>query len=268
MDGSASTAFDPGTFRLGRVLVDPLSGLRLGSVPYLNAAPLVHGLPAVRTAVPSRLAGWLEDGTCDLAAALSLGAVLYRPDWRVLPSCGVASDGPVRTVMILHEGSLESQRGLAFDPASRTSNLLARWILKRVSGTDPWIGPEAKARVLIGDAAFAHDPSEGSDMGETWKALTGLPFVFAGWVAGGALARDGARLREIDAFLSERTRDDPVRLEEIALSQTAVASPVARVYLTDNIHHNLDARFRSGADRFAAELAGLGEGTGAIPWAC
>ncbi|HXP91644.1 MAG TPA: MqnA/MqnD/SBP family protein [Fibrobacteria bacterium] len=248
--------------------MDPLSGLRLGSVPYLNAAPLVHGLPAVRTAVPSRLARWLEDGTCDLAAALSLGAVLYRPDWRVLPSCGVASDGPVRTVMILHEGNLESQRGLSLDPASRTSNLLARWILKRVSGTDPWIGPGAKARVLIGDAAFAHDPSEGSDMGETWKALTGLPFVFAGWVAGGALARDGARLREIDAFLAERTAEDPVRLEEIALSQTAVAPRVARIYLTDNIRHNLDARFRSGADLFAAELAGLGEGTGAIPWAC
>jgi len=248
--------------------VDPLDGLRLGSVPYLNAAPLVHGLPGVRTAVPSRLARWLEDGECDLAAALSLGAVLSRPDWRVLPSCGVASDGPVRTVMIVHEGPLESHRGLALDPASRTSNLLARWLLKQVSGVDPWIGPQAHARVLIGDAAFAHAPAEGTDMGEKWKALTGLPFVFAGWVAGGALARDAVRLREIDAFLAERTGDAPSRLGEIAAAQTVVAPEVARTYLTDNIRHLLDARFRSGADRFAAELAELGEGTGAIPWAC
>jgi predicted solute-binding protein len=170
--------------------------------------------------------------------------------------------------MILHEGPLESHRGLIPDPASRTSNLLARWILKRVTGIDPRIGPGAKARVLIGDAAFAHDPAEGSDMGEKWKQLTGLPFVFAGWIAGGALARDAVRLREIDAFLAERTRDDSDRLEEIAVAQRVVAPEVARVYLTDNIRHNLDARFRSGADRFAAELAGLGEGTGAIPWAC
>lgn len=247
--------------------MDPLNGLRLGSVPYLNAAPLVHGL-RVRTAVPSRLATWLEDGTCDLAAALSIGAVLARPDWRVLPSLGVASDGPVRTVMILHEGALGGHRRLALDPASRTSNLLARWIMKREGGTDPEIASDARARVVIGDAAFAHDPSEGTDMGSAWKRLTGLPFVFAGWVAGGTLARDAARLAEIDAYLVERQRDAAGRLAEIAGDQTAVTPQVARAYLTDNIRYVLDDRFRSGADLFAAELAALGEGTGAIPWAC
>jgi len=247
--------------------MDPLSGLRLASVPYLNAAPLVHGL-RVRTAVPSQLATWLEEDTCDLAAALSIGAVLTRPDWRVLPSLGVASDGPVRTVMILHGGPLEKHHRLANDPASRTSNLLARWIMIRTGGSDPEIDPDAKARVVIGDAAFAHDPSEGTDMGSAWKLLTGLPFVFAGWVAGGRLARDASRLAEIDAFLVERHRGSGDRLAEIAEEQTVVAPEVARAYLVDNIRHVLDARFRSGADLFAAELAALGEGTGAIPWAC
>lgn len=247
--------------------MDPLSGLRLGSVPYLNAAPLVHGLK-VRTAVPSQLATWLEDGTCDLAAALSIGAVLSRPDWRVLPSLGVASDGPVRTVMILHQGPLEEHRRLSNDPASRTSNLLARWIMKRTCGVDPEIAHSAGARVVIGDAAFAHDPSEGTDMGSAWKRLTGLPFVFAGWVAAGALARDSVRLAEIDAFLLERFCGAKTQVEEIAAVQSVVAPHVARQYLTDNIRHILDGRFRSGADFFAAQLAGFGEGTGAIPWAC
>lgn len=247
--------------------MDPLSGLRLGSVPYLNAAPLVHGLK-VRTAVPSRLAMWLEEGTCDLAAALSLGAVLTRPDWRVLPSLGVASDGPVRTVMILHRGPLEDHRRLRYDPASRTSNLLARWIMKRASGEDPRIAHDAEAKVVIGDAAFAHDPSEGTDMGSAWKRLTGLPFVFAGWVAGGKLARDAVRLSEIDAYLLERHAGSADRLGEISETQTVVPPSVARRYLVDNIRHVLDGRFRSGADLFAAELGVLGEGTGAIPWAC
>jgi len=267
MARSADTSFHPGALGLGRILMDPLNGLRLGSVPYLNAAPLVHGLQ-VRTAVPSRLATWLEDGTCDLAAALSIGAVLTRPDWRVLPSLGVASDGPVRTVMILHREPLETQHRLATDPASRTSNLLARWILKRVGGIDPEIAPDAEARVVIGDAAFAHDPSEGTDMGSAWKRLTGLPFVFAGWVAGGKLARDAVRLAEIDSFLVERHDGSPDRLAEIATAQSVVAPAVASAYLVDNIRHVLDGRFRSGADLFAAELAVLGKGTGAIPWAC
>jgi chorismate dehydratase len=247
--------------------MDPLDGLRIGSVPYLNAAPLVHGLQ-VRTAVPSLLATWLADGSCDLAAALSIGAVLTRPDWRVLPSLGVASDGPVRTVMILHQGPLAGHRRLACDPASRTSNLLARWVMKRESGVDPRISPDCATRVVIGDASFAHDPAEGTDLGSAWKRLTGLPFVFAGWVAGASLARDPARLAEIDACLVERHRESSRHLDEIAASQSVVPPSQARRYLEDNIRHVLDDRFRCGADLFAREIKGLGEGTGTVPWAC
>jgi chorismate dehydratase len=247
--------------------VDPLRGLRLGAVPYLNAAPLVHGL-AVKAAVPSTLARWLDDGTCDLAAALSIGATLDRPDWRVLPSLGVASDGPVRTVMILHETPLEEVRTLVLDPASRSSNLLARWIIGQASGRAPEVAQRGQARVVIGDAAFAHDPSEGTDMGRAWKALTDLPFVFAGWVAGPSLSKDASRLREIDAFLSERSAGIPGFVEEIASSQSVVSAATARQYLTENIHFHLDARFRAGADLFAAEMTRLGEGAGAVPWAC
>jgi predicted solute-binding protein len=246
--------------------MDPLRGLRLGAVPYLNAAPLVHGLD-VKTAVPSTLARWLDEGACDLAAALSIGATLDRPDWRVLPSLGVAADGPVRTVMILHEAPLETVRGLVLDPASRSSNLLARWIVQRLSGHAPEIVPQGPARVVIGDPAFAHDPAEGTDMAQAWKDLTGLPFVFAGWVAGPALAREPARLREIDQFLSERIRDVDRDVEEIVVSQTVVPVGTARHYLTHNIRFSLDERFRAGADLFAAEMALLGEGAGAVPWA-
>jgi chorismate dehydratase len=246
--------------------MDPLRGLRLGAVPSLNAAPLVHGLP-VKTAVPSMLARWLDEGACDLAAALSIGATLDRPDWRVLPSLGVAADGPVRTVMILHESPLETLRELVLDPASRSSNLLARWIIRRASGHAPEIVRQGPARVVIGDAAFAHDPTEGTDMAQAWKNLTGFPFVFAGWVAGPALARETSRLREIDAFLSERMADLDRTVEEIAVSQTVVPAATARHYLTRNIHFPLDERFRAGADLFAAEMALLGEGSGAVPWA-
>lgn len=266
MAGPPEPPFGPRTLGLGRILMDPLRGLRLGAVPYLNAAPLVHGLP-VKTAVPSALARWLDEGECDLAAALSIGATLDRPDWRVLPSLGVAADGPVRTVLILHEKPLEEVRELVLDPASRTSNLLARWIVSRTAGTDPCIVERGAARVVIGDAAFAHDPSEGTDMGEAWKRLTGLPFVFAGWVAGPSLAKDATRLCEIDDFLRERTPDMRSVVEEIATTQTVVSADRARIYLTRNIQFSLEERFRAGADLFAKEMAGLGEGAGAVPWA-
>lgn len=247
----------------------PLRGLRVGANPYLNALPLVDGIPGVRPARPSDLARLLEREEIDLAAALSVGAALHRPDWRVLPSTGVGSDGPVRTVLLLHDLPLDRIRSLRPDPASGTSNLLARWICRRATGRNPSeAAADADARVVIGDAAFAHDPSEGTDMGAAWKEATGLPFLFAGWIAGPRLARDRVRLLEIDAWLVARGASEPGRLERISREQTVVPPATALDYLARNVHHRLDARFRAGADRFAAEVRAMGEGTGEVPWAC
>ena len=249
--------------------MDPLRGIRVGANPYLNALPLVDGIPGVRATRPSDLAGMLEREEIDLAAALSVGAVLDRPDWRVLPSTGVGSDGPVRTVLILHPSTLAEVRVLVPDPASRTSNLLARWLVQDASGREPSEdGTEGvRGRVVIGDAAFRHDPSEGTDMGEAWKERTGLPFLFAAWIAGPRLARDSTRLREIDDWLARRLEAASGRLDELAAEQDFLPIPEAREYLTRNVRHRLDERFRKWADRFAAEMRRLGEGTGEIPWA-
>ncbi len=237
-------------------------------MPYLNAKPLVHGLANVRTGVPADLARALERDECDLVAALSIGATLEHPTWRVLPSLGVAADGPVRTVMLLHTKPLASIDRIAFDPASRTSNLLAKWIVQTARGRVPQVDPASSNRVVIGDPAFSHDPSEGTDLARAWKEATELPFVFAGWVAGGALAKDTSRLSEIDAFLCDRHQAALEAIPEIAKHQSVIDPTLAEGYLRHHIQYKLDARFRSGADRFALELQQLGEGTGTVPWAC
>lgn len=253
---------------MGLLLTGPLRGLRIAAVPYLNAKPLVHGLANIRTGVPSELALALEQGRYDLVAALSIGATLAHPRWRVLPSLGVAADGPVRTVMLLHRPPLSEIDRIAFDPASRTSNLLAKWIVRSASGAAPVVDPSAPSQVVIGDPAFAHEPSEGTDLAEAWKSITGLPFVFAGWVAGETLSKDRNRLQEIDAFLSQRHEASMAAIGQIARSQSVVSATTAEAYLGSNIQYRLDARFRAGADRFARELQQSGEGTGSVPWAC
>lgn len=249
-------------------LTSPLRGLRIASVPYLNARPLIHGLPQVEQAVPSQLATWLDEGRCDLVAALSLGAVISRPRWKVLPSLGVAADGPVRTVLLLHEPPLAEVEAIRPDPASRSSNLLARWVVAKARGSWPREDPLASARVVIGDPAFSHLPEEGSDLAQCWKESTGLPFVFAGWVAGEQLARDESRLAEIDAFLVELHRSALGSLDQIASAQTVVAPELALSYLQENIRYRLDERCHQGANLFASEMARAGEGHGEVPWAC
>lgn len=245
----------------------PLSKVRIASVPYLNAAPLVHGLPDIRSAVPSRLAHWLDSGECDLAV-LSIGAALERPDWRVLPDLGVAADGAVRTVLVLHSGPLNKIRRLRLDPASRTSNLLAQIVVEESAGTAPEITDSADARVVIGDPAFAHDPDrEGTDLARAWKDHTGLPMVFAGWIAGRRLSQDAFLLQETRAALLEAWRANMANLTEIVESQTVVPPETARAYFRENIHYPLDQRFHAGADLFARKAAALGCGSGSVPWA-
>lgn len=246
--------------------MDALRDLRIAAVPYLNAAPLIHCMPAPDRAVPSKLAQWLDDDVCDLAT-LPLGAVLDRPDWRVLPSLGIAADGPVRTVLLVHHEKLQEIRQFQPDPASRSSNLLCRIVLKEASGADPKLAPTPTARVVIGDAAFKHDPaSEGSDLAQVWRDQTGLPMVFAGWVAAGKLAKDKKRLLEVDAALVEILRKGLNRMTEIVKAQNVVSSWTASDYLRRNIHYKLDDRFRQGADLFARKAAELGVGSGVVPW--
>jgi len=182
--------------------------LRVGSVPYLVARPLTEGLdqdPRVSLvlAEPSRLARGLADGSLDVALASSvLAAAAPRlPLWKDGPV--IASHGPIRSVLLFTRPELRSPREIrtwTADPASRTGRALAGLLLRDLweagatvidppPGADPFDAADAlgaDAVQLIGDAALqacADSPAwRPHDLGEAWRDLTGLPFVFAGWI--------------------------------------------------------------------------------------
>lgn len=246
---------------------DALEGLAIGTVPYLNVEPMAWGLESRARLRPAELALALEAGEIDLAT-LPVGALVGRPGWVALPSTGIASEGPVRTVLLEPLEALDTCDGFRPDPASRTSNLLARLLLSRRRGRDVAPDPASPLRVVIGDPAFAVGPDRSLDLASEWKSWTGLPFVFALWVAGPRLSGDPGRLALVDAALLERARAGLSHVDEICHSQRVVDPAVARSYLTDNLTLVLDDRFRAGADRFAAELERSGLARGGIRWAC
>lgn len=243
-----------------------IAGLRLGSVPYLNAEPLLDGLEAEIRVEPSRLMGALLSGEVDIGV-LSVGAALVH-NLRVLPSCGVASDGAVGSVFLLHEMPFQEVRRVHPDPASVTSNLLARILVERAgSGTWEEAKAEAQGRVLIGDAALSLESWLGTDLGKAWKDWTGLPFVFAAWVIGPRVAeRDWA---EVDAQLCEAAERGMSRQgrERCVAAQNVVGQKRAWEYL-EGLRHRLDGRYREGMARYAREAAQLGVGSGEVRWAC
>jgi len=246
---------------------DALEGLSIGTVPYLNVEPMAWGLESRSRLRPAELAAALERGDVDLAT-LPVGALIGRTDWVALPSTGIGSEGPVRTVLLEPLDALDRCDGFRPDPASRTSNLLARLLLSRRRGRDVPPDPGSALRVVIGDPAFAVDPANALDMASEWKAWTGLPFVFALWVAGPRLAGDPERLRRIDRLMREHAEDGLLHLDAICASQTVVAPDAARDYLSRNLTLLIDERFRAGVERFASELAFAGLSSGGVRWAC
>lgn len=239
--------------------------MKISSVPYLNARPLVHGLEnrprpdmALYYAVPSRLIEQLCVGEVDIAMA-STFALLEHPELHLLPGLGVTTAGPAWSVRLLSRVPLRQIRTLALDASSRSTNALARIILADRYGVTPeclTLAPDlstmlsqADAAVLIGDIGIAVN-GEGlydRDLGAEWWSLTGLPFYFAGW-----LARDPAVLEQAAPHLFAACNFGLAHLETIAADEALrLRLPYERCYryLAEIM------RYRTGE----AEAAGLAE---------
>lgn len=209
---------------------DTQSMLRVGAVPFLNARPLVHGLDAansppieLRLEVPSVLSEMTRQNLLDVALMPSIE--YFRADnYRILADISISADGPVESVMIFSEVPIERIRSLALDETSRTSATLAKILLKRKLESVPTFtqcSPRAALRainadamMLIGDAAMAFhttSPPYILDMGEEWKKQTGLPFVYAMWVA-----RHDVEMNDLHSRLLKARDDGISNLEKIA----------------------------------------------------
>lgn len=237
---------------------DPV--LRAGSVPYLNAAPLVRGLEGrLRLLPPSRLAAELRAGRLD-AGLVSVTEPLLHDGYDILDGFGVASDGEVFSVFLAHRGRLEDVRQVRCDTASLTSVNLLRVLLAE-RGLHPAFEPlgsvddaaREDAVLLIGDPAIAFRRGKPEhtiwDLGAAWRERTGLPFVYAMW----ALRREANtdRLRRELARAGQRGQEE---MERILQDSNLFDPEFRRAYLTRHTHHRLGEPEKAGVAHFVALL--------------
>lgn len=250
-----------------------MSRVRLGAVSFLNARPLVYGLDRsprfdVQYDAPSRCASLLHEGALDLGLIPSIEYL--RQPYLAVPGLAIASRGPVASVALFTKKPMREVRSIAMDTSSRTSVALVRVLCARHYKITPDIdmrGPEladmlahADAALIIGDRALFADPVAGVekiDLGETWTALTGLPFVYAFWAG-----RPGA-ITPADVRALQQARDEGVRRPDDLARHMFPDDPrqqaIGARYLRDNIKYVLGAEELAGLDtfyRYAAE-AGL-----------
>jgi chorismate dehydratase len=242
------------------------SEVRIGAVRYLNAWPLTFCLPRLAPAarivtdLPSRLADGLWAGRFDVALVPSI-EYLRNPGCKIVSDACIASDGAVRSIRLYSRMPLERIGSLALDEGSRTSAALVRIWLKERFGLTPALEPlaigagagdcAADAVMLIGDRGMRPVDGQfefGWDLGEEWTRWTGLPFVFAMWVA-----RPGAAWPRAAAALGAARDEGVTRLPEIARQAAPVVGiPEAEClsYLRDHLEFRLGARQRQGLDLF------------------
>lgn len=167
--------------------------LRIGCVKYLNARPLIHGWPTdVVLDHPSALCARLSRGELDVALVSSF-EFLRNPIYRIVDGISISSDGPVYSVVLVHIGELCDVEEIELDPAAETSGNLLRCLLAelkrqpRFAATSTSSPAKRTARLLIGDQAIRFRQEYANkfqfwDLGEQWKKLVALPFVYALWL--------------------------------------------------------------------------------------
>src|ERR1700677_3704081 len=98
---------------------------RIGSVPYLNAAPLTRGIESeLIFATPAKLAQMLRRDELD-AALVSVTEVLLNDRYDILDGIAIASLGEVYSVLLAHKKPFAEVTEVFCDTASLTSvNLL------------------------------------------------------------------------------------------------------------------------------------------------
>jgi len=238
--------------------------LRVGVVRFTNTLPLATGLETyLPTAellrlTPAAIAEGLESGTLDVGL-VPVASAAAHPGWSVVPGLGIAAEGPVRSVLLLSRVPLPEIRVLVADPASRTSNALARLWLRHRLGREVEIAPGAPvlaerlehtdATVAIGDDALFWEGAvrERIDLGGAWTEWTGLPFVFAVWAGPGADAPGLARAFH-DCYEANASRPD--ELARAAAPGDPARAAVIEDYLRRSIRYRLGERERDGLLRY------------------
>lgn len=253
--------------------------LRLGKVAYLNCEPVYAGLeegatPARCTIVegtPATLNEALMGGKLEISVISSLAYARATGALRLLPNLAIACDGPVVSVRCFSRVPWRDLAGrrVLLTPASMTSACLLRVLLHRRFGVEPEyvaaadgeeLPADVAAGLLIGDPAL-REASRGRfpfdlDLGEEWKAWTGLPFVFAVWAVRAEVWEDrGEEVRALHRALTASKTYGLARAEAISRAvhaRVGMTEEACLAYFRKHLSFDLSPRHLEGLRAFFA----------------
>lgn len=231
----------------------------------MNAAPLVHFLPEACSypeliyCKPREMFSELAGRRVD-AAIVPVVDYLDTPGLEMVDGLGICADGNVESVLLQCKCPLEQVRIVNLDPASKTSNMLVKLLLKRHFYVRQEIrfcigAPDADACVVIGDRALRAEPALKSyDLAAEWKSMTSLPFVFAVWAHWND-RQDSRILSDILHAAKDAGCKAIAELAKLYANKVGITEPRCRHYLTSSIRYDLGPAEKSSIKLFR-ELSG------------
>lgn len=237
-------------------------------VSFLNSKPLIEplvGHPEVEVLfeVPSGLLAHIESGRAQAGLLPIVDFQHAQTDLLLTPAGIIGCDGPTLTVCVFSKVPPEKIHTLYGDTDSHTSVILGQVILREVFGAKPVMVPlsqkkeaEPEAILLIGDKVVtaAPDPEKYTyhlDLGEQWKKLTGLAFVFACWMIRADVPP--AEAQSLVRLLTQAQKTGE-KMTEALLDRYAAQSrwprDLARRYFTEYLRYEITPRHRQGIAKF------------------
>jgi chorismate dehydratase len=188
-------------------------------------------------------------------ALLPVAAMIDIPRAEIVSDYGIAADGHVASVSIFSQVPMEEVEAVYMDYQSRTSVRLARLLLEKHWKKEVAYkqAPEnyieyingKTAGVIIGDRALKQLPNFEYvyDLAEGWKDLTGMPFVFAAWIANKKLP---------EAFVSRFNEANALGLEHIdsIVAENPFPYYDLKTYYQRDIHYFIDQEKKKGLMQF------------------
>jgi chorismate dehydratase len=210
---------------------------------------------------PAGLAGMLKQGEIDIAL-LPVGVLPELGNYKILSDVCIGTIGEVASVAVFSQVDMEMIETVVLDYQSRTSVLLCRILFEKlwkksvkfIPATDESYIEQIQgttAALIIGDRALSYrdQVKHVFDLGKGWQELTGLPFVFAVWVATKPLENDFVKR------FAKAVQEGTGKLRQIA-NRVDFSDYDLYTYFTENISYSFDDAKREGLQRFLEEIVG------------
>ncbi len=239
----------------------------MGAVSYLNTKPLLYGIensPVINeisliTEYPAKIADKLLLDEIDIGL-VPVAIIPQMKDYHFNTNYCIGCDGPVASVCLFSEVPIQEIQSVILDYQSRTSVLLAKILFENHWKQKPEFiqsGPDFHkiirgntAAVIIGDLALKQRSVSAYyyDLGEAWKQMTGLPFVFAAWISNKVL--DPSWVERFDQANAFGIQNLPKVIEQEQDTDFDLKN-----YYTQFLSYNLDKEKIKGLNLFLKMLA-------------